>query len=306
MDTRLDFLIIGAQKCATTWLHRCCKDHPQLHVPSHKREVEFLGGDLYQKNGAQWYFDLLTGAEPSQLRGDVSVEYLSDPRAPEVVKPYAPEVKLIASLRDPLERVISAYFWYVRKALVPDLPFDEGLNRAVAAWQKPAEQDDEVSRHYRDLIERGRYAAQLQRYLEHFPRAQLYVMLYEDIEQSPLATVQGMYAFLGVDAAFVPPGLNEKPKQNAYLGVLNSLQHWSKRSLVAGRILDIANQTAQRLGLAGGKPRLPEATRAALETIYRADRAALQTLVAALPDSQVSTGVRDPKRWIHRETGDVA
>jgi len=295
MDTSLDFLIIGAQKCATTWLHQCCREHPQLFVPAHKREVEFLGGDLYEKQGAQWYFGLLSGAMPGQLRGDVSVEYLFDRRASAVVAQYAPQVKLIASLRDPLERIISAYFWYVRKALIPDLPFAEGLLKAVEALHSKAE--DPITRHYRDLIERGLYATQLTRYLALFPAENLYVMLYEDIQRAPLSTVQGMYAFLGVDQDFIPPSLDEKPKQNAYLGVLNSLQHLSRRSLIVGRMLDIANQTAHRLGLAKAKPQLPHAAHAQLAEVYRADIAALRALVASLPDRQVCAGIRQPN-WM--------
>ena len=56
---KIDFLIIGAQKSATSWLYDCISEHPQICVPKQKKEIEYIGGELYKKNGLEWYFSLL-------------------------------------------------------------------------------------------------------------------------------------------------------------------------------------------------------------------------------------------------------
>ena len=79
---RLDFLVIGAQKCATSWLYYCLKDHPELYLPAKKREIQYLGGRLFHEKGVDWYFSLFQGAHRNQKIGDVSVEYIFDQQSP--------------------------------------------------------------------------------------------------------------------------------------------------------------------------------------------------------------------------------
>lgn len=43
----INFLGIGAPKCATTWLAACLSDHPEIFMPA-KKEVSFFSA---KKNG---------------------------------------------------------------------------------------------------------------------------------------------------------------------------------------------------------------------------------------------------------------
>ena len=82
----LNFLVIGAQKCATTWLFECLNEHPDICLPKHKREVEYMGGPLYKEQGGQqWYLSLLNHCDNNKVKGDVSVEYIINNESPQLI-----------------------------------------------------------------------------------------------------------------------------------------------------------------------------------------------------------------------------
>src|SRR5687768_7836818 len=108
MHSKPDFLVIGAQKCATTWLYECLKDHPQICLPKSKKEVEYIGGDLYKEKGMDWYLSLIDHCGEDKVKGDVSVEYIINPDSPEILHTLNPELKFIVSVRNPVDRALSA------------------------------------------------------------------------------------------------------------------------------------------------------------------------------------------------------
>lgn len=78
-DNKLDFAVIGAQKCATSWMFYCLTEHPELVLPDKKQEVSYIGGEAFRGNGgADWFFDRYSVSVSARLRGDVSVDYLYD------------------------------------------------------------------------------------------------------------------------------------------------------------------------------------------------------------------------------------
>jgi len=220
MKHNLDFLVIGVQKSATTWLYNCLKEHPELHLSAKKREVEYIGGDLYEAKGVDWYFSLLQGAKDYQKVGDVSVEYIFDPRSPERTHHYVPNVKLIISLRNPIDRAISAYYWQLRKGILPNLSVENGLRMALEEnCQNPS-----TRKYYDELLARGFYDTQLQRYLQYVKIEQMMFILYEYIENQPQAVLQKIYKFLGVNPDYTPVSMKQEPKRNTYLPFLVALE----------------------------------------------------------------------------------
>ncbi len=281
---RLDALVIGAQKCATSWLYYCLRDHPQLHLPKKKREVEYLGGALYQERGADWYFALLAGAAAGQKVCDVSVDYLFDPKAPRAVRAHAPDVKLIVSLRDPVDRAVSAYYWNVRKGSIPDRPLDDGLRRAAQLWSDeavapaaaPAHEDEYLV----NIIARGCYDVQLERYLDVFPPEHLLAIEYERIAAEPRAVLRDVYAFIGVDPiGFEPPSLRSRPKQNSYAEWLLRLERLAPRSRPLIHVMDWANRLLNRLRASREASPLSPDVREQLEALFAGSEARTQDLV---------------------------
>ena len=190
-ERRPTFVGIGAQKCASTWLHRILDDHPQVLVPQEK-EVDFFSHRY--DHGFQWYeahFD--SDAAPVQARGEISPSYFADPAVPDRVARYAPDVHLLLSLREPVERALSNHRHEVRMGHVSgDLSFEAGLANNPM------------------YVEQGLYATHLRRWLKVFPRERLLVVLMDDVTTDPRAVCRSVYRLLGVDERHVPAGLDER------------------------------------------------------------------------------------------------
>src|ERR1700759_3290419 len=93
---KLDFVVIGSQKCASTWIYDCLKNHPQLNLRNSKNEDAYYGGSMYrQKGGDNWYFSQFRkNAKP---KGCVSVEYIEDAAAPSLLHALNSNIKIIVS-----------------------------------------------------------------------------------------------------------------------------------------------------------------------------------------------------------------
>ena len=189
--TRPTYVGIGAQKCASTWLHRILAEHPEVAVPETK-EIDFFS--YHYDHGYQWYERCFDGARPARARGEISPSYFCEPSVPERVARFLPQAKLLVSLRDPVERALSNHRHEVRAGhlIGPDLSFEAGLRNNPM------------------YVEQGRYATHLRNWLRHFPLASMLVVLMEDIEANPHAVCTDVYRFLGVDDSYVPAGLTSR------------------------------------------------------------------------------------------------
>ena len=296
-----DFLVIGAQKCATSWLYLCLRDHPAIHLPVSKREVEYLGGDLYEERGEAWYYDLLAGATPEQVVGDVSVDYLWDPRGAAAVERHVPGTKLIAVLRNPVQRAISSYLWYVRRGRLQELDLNVGFEQALAEVGEPGSSEEARVRH--QVVARGYYDEQLARYLAFASPGQVMVVAYEEIAADAQAVLRRIYSFLGVDSTFVPPSLSNRAKQNSYNPLLLRIEHLAPRSWLLGHLVDRANQWLRRFGKGQAEAPVAPALYRRLEALYAPHIEATDRLVQALPAGQRPTGALRTY-WTEASEGD--
>jgi len=182
---------IGAQKCASTWLHRVLAEHPEVSVPQVK-ELDFFS--YRYDHGYQWYERCFQNAKPSRARGEISPSYFAEAAVPERVAHYLPGAKILLSLRDPVERALSNHRHEVREGHLAgaDLSFETGLANNPM------------------YIEQGLYATHLKNWLRHFARADILVVLMEDIAADPRAVCRTVYQFLGVDDRYLPAGLTNR------------------------------------------------------------------------------------------------
>jgi hypothetical protein len=185
-----NFLVIGAPKAGTTSLHLHLRAHPQVFMPELK-EPRFFG---YEGEGERLKFPIRTleeyealfaGVTGETAIGEATPHYLVYPRAAERIRDLLPHAKLIASLRDPVERSYSVYQMNLR---------NKGVNEGVP-FIRAMETDHNLRETYADM---------LRRYFERFPPEQIEVILLEDLERDPAATMRGLYGFLGVDPSFRP------------------------------------------------------------------------------------------------------
>lgn len=180
---------IGAQKCASTWVHAALGVHPQIGV-SVPKEVDFFS--YYFDRGYEWYETHFAQATLRPVRFEASPSYLHDPRAPERVYDYNPEIKILLMLRDPIDRAYSNHLHEVIKGHIGPISFAHGLANNPA------------------YIEQGLYATHLARWLSVFPRKQILVLFAEDVKVNPGVAAQQLYAFAGVDKDFSSQVLQER------------------------------------------------------------------------------------------------
>ncbi len=200
-----DLIVIGAQKAGTTSLHAWLTQHPQI-LPPFEKEVHYFDGGLdpYTDNfvkGTDWYrAHFPTGAAAAgKIAFETTPLYLFHPLAASRIKEQVPNAKLIAVLRNPVERAVSHYFHTRRNG-------GETLSMAdafAAEEQRLARAGEDYSspnyiRH--SYKARGRYAEQLDRYMQLFEKDQLLVIDSEGLFERPAEYMQRVYAFAGVDA----------------------------------------------------------------------------------------------------------
>lgn len=225
---RPNLFLVGAPKSGTTSLHDHLGQHPEvfmsplketMHFSEEFRAERFAGEHaeqnrrhaaemrayfaaevLPQKFGGiverrEDYLRLFAGAKRERMVGEASPGYLWSPTAAARIAEFEPRAKIVMILRNPVEREFSQYvqMW---NAGGTSLRFEEYL-RACLTHRS----DGRLGLLWPGL-ESGKYAAQLQRYWDVFPREQVGVWLYEDSRQ--VGFHADVYAFLGVDPGFRP------------------------------------------------------------------------------------------------------
>ena len=184
----IDFLGIGAQKSGTSWVYACLYEHPEICSPI--KEIHFFSRPRFVK-GKAWYASHFNKCETDQKKGEFSTSYLYSKEAPERIKKLYPDVKLIAIVRNPVDRAFSQYRNAIKAGEIePDRPFSEYVKAE------------------RSCIEQGKYAEQLARYYKHFSQAQVLILVYEDSKQDPAQFIKKIYHFLEVDDSFCPSMLH--------------------------------------------------------------------------------------------------
>ena len=197
------FIIIGAMKSGTTSLFSCLIQHPQI-LKCFRKEVHFF--DNYFDKGTKWYrahFPLARKVSTGRITGEASPLYILNPLAPERISRLLPNVKLIAILRNPVERAISHYFMEVR-AKREHLPVMEAFQEEENRLEEVLHNHDFTNSVYihASYKRRGIYREQLARYLQFFPRRQLLVLKSEAFFKEPRDVVRQVFKFLEVNENF--------------------------------------------------------------------------------------------------------
>lgn len=204
-----NFLVAGAAKCGTTSLYDYLRQHPDIFMPPDLKEphyfcyadrkMDFIGPDgrepFINKSALTTlapYEDLFAAGANVALRGEASATYLYWPHTAARVAAYAPDMKFIFTLRHPVDRAYSAFNHLKRLSLEP-LDFES----AVAAEAERTAQNYGFMWRY---MAGGRYAHQLQPFLDAFPKEQIHILLFEDLKTDPKAAMQDVLRFLGTDA----------------------------------------------------------------------------------------------------------
>ena len=286
-----NFLIIGAQKAGTTAIYDYLSQHPQVFTSELKEPgfFAFEGGRLSfagphnvraERNSVRdidRYRELFRKVGNRPRAGEASTIYMCVPQAAERIRHYVPNAKLIAVLRDPVDRAYSAYRHLVRDGR-ETLSFEEGLaaepSRTAANWRP--------GYYYKQL---GFYYAQLRRYFALFSREQIAVYTYDEFKADPRALLKAMFAFLDVDPDFHPDmsvwhnvsGIPRSRLLHTIFGRPNRAKDLAKRLLPA-RAARLYGALMSR-NIKVSEPKIARHTEQALREEYREDLLQLESLL---------------------------
>ena len=212
------FLVIGAQRSGSTTLYRHLATHPCI-LPPLRKEVHYF--DFQYAKGRAWYLAHFPGIH-KRIAGnrrvvtfEASPYYMVHPLAPERIRTFNPDMKLIAILRDPVDRALSHYHHEARRG-VETLTFEEAIaaepERLAGAERamKQAPHFYSHAHHHFSYLDRGRYAHHLEPWLEHFPRKHLLVLASEALFKAPDPIMNRVFEFLGLPPHRVPAGPHRK------------------------------------------------------------------------------------------------
>jgi hypothetical protein len=203
----LDFIIIGAQKSGTTSLFKYLAVHPEVYLPPNK-ETNFFHKDEFYSRGISWFFrEFFENVSEDLVWGEASPSYMTNDSVPARIVHHFPDVKLIAILRDPIERAYSHYKMNVRRAL-EGRQFEEAIT-----MQLKTEALDSARSNYSEerncYIVWGEYGRILTHYLDYFSLEQLLVLFTSDLAESPSYVMQKVYKFLDIES-ILPKNLGER------------------------------------------------------------------------------------------------
>nr|WP_256368368.1 sulfotransferase domain-containing protein [Ruegeria sp. HKCCA5491] len=191
---KVDFIGIGAQKAATTWLHHVLSEHSSV-TTNDTKELNFFTANF--DRGYAWYESCFADAPPGNICGECSPTYFFSSDAPRRARAYNKDLKLICILRDPIGRVFSNHLHEIRKGhIAPSTSVEAGLA------QNPA------------YVQQSQYKTNLENWLQHFDRDALLVLFSEEVAASPDESYDQICGHLGLSAREGSEAISERFHEN--------------------------------------------------------------------------------------------
>ena len=195
-----DFLVIGANRCGTTSLWRALDSHPQVRVPSDKEREFFSADERYERGLEHYVRRTFPDLREEEAMGAVTPQLMSpNPHALrtiiERIEATCPEAKLIALLRDPIDRAVSQLRRMKKIGGGPEESFDQFIARVEAKRGGL----DKIP-----LVRASDYGRILRLYFKTFDRDQIRVFFTADLDRDPATLYRQVFELIGVDPAHDP------------------------------------------------------------------------------------------------------
>lgn len=224
-----NFLIIGAEKSGTTWLYEKLRRHPEVYMPDVK-ELYFFSRDGRFGKTLEWYEKHFKSAPAV---GEATPAYMYDEQAPLRIANAIPDVKLIACLRHPTDRVYSQYW------------MNRGLGEVDHTFREVVHEKEDL------YVGHGLYGEQLDRYLSYFDRDQLLLLISEEVFSAPSASLNEICSFLGVSDTFyqdqkwisVRENRAARSRSKWAFEMIQEIATWMRHTEGARQVLDAVKAT---------------------------------------------------------------
>lgn len=192
--------IIGAQKSGTTSLFDWIGQHPDVYANRATKDYPFFTDETLYTHRRKDFFKMFRNGASKRviLGGDANLMYVR--KAVERMCTLIPDAKLIAILRNPVNRAFSAWCHAAERGL-EKRTFLEAIEEEMKGKTIPPHTRDGRQKNY---IEHGLYAQQLERVFQFYPKDRVMVLIFEEVIKDPAGEIKKVFRFIGVDDSFVP------------------------------------------------------------------------------------------------------
>jgi hypothetical protein len=197
-----DFVVIGAPKCGTTYTYQLLKEHPEIAITSSKDGIQ---GGYFRNNTSEKtkkVIEKLSFDNEKKIAGEFREGYYmkSSILAPKIAE-YNPGMKIIICARNPYERAYSAY-------------------KHISLLKNPTEDFLENEAAYNYILEKGYFYKHLKPFFDTFPSTQILFLDFEELKNNSSNYREKLYAFLGVNAEFIPSTEGKQLNDTRFKGTL--------------------------------------------------------------------------------------
>jgi hypothetical protein len=263
----VDFLIVGAPKCATTSVVSALRKHENIYIPNND-EIHFFDKVENWNKGVKWYKNQF--GEKEKTIGEATRSYLGSIDAPYRIKKTFPNVKLVCILRDPIKRAHSNYL-FSRQHGKFTKSFHESVKEALKKESTP----------YRLLIHPGLYGWHIKRYLTFFDQKSLLVIKFKDLVQQTTTVLNKIQNHIGVKKKVKKLPHDNKtdqaPKSEIVLNIFrtgrnSAVKEYTKQILGSG-IVEFLKKFIMKWGYESmnEKPKIKSETFELLKSTYKSD-----------------------------------
>ena len=225
------FVGIGVMKGASTWVFNVLSDHPQILV-SMPKELDYFSKDENYNKGEDWYHSKFEVASSNdQIGGEISPSYFHSEESIKRIKEYNSDIKIIVTLRDPVQRAFSNHLHLIRRGHVKTefLEFENALDI------------------FPQYLEQSMYFKHLNKWFSNFPKENILVLIQEEIEQNPQLLANNLYDFLNVRSDFLSDNLYQRANSSAVIRskVLDKIMKKSVNLLLELGLIRIAKKARE-------------------------------------------------------------
>ncbi|HMU64922.1 MAG: sulfotransferase [Nitrosomonas sp.] len=221
MTRQINAMIVGVEKAGTTSLLRYLSEHPE--ITSHEvMEMPYFVNDAIYRNGWDQSFKDYFGLNTNRkiiLAKSVGCMYWN--HVPERLYQHNSDLKLIAVLRNPVDRAYSAYWYALQMGREDKMTFEE----AILAENERLKTNSDYHLRYHAYLHRGLYGYQINQLLKFFTPTQIKIIAYEEFKEKPTDTVNALFDFLGLDSVKV----NTLVRHNETSTEKNQIISWLER-----------------------------------------------------------------------------
>lgn len=226
------FIGIGPGRTGTSMLYEAFLAHPQICMARNTKETNYFNRQYAQ--GVDWYAAFFRDCAGDTAIGEMSNTYIYDPLVPARIAADLPRVKLFTILRNPFERLQSAFRYRQRSGEI-----ETGLDLEEALARHP------------DLLTQNAYGDQLTRFLDVFPAEQLLILFYDDLTADPAGFIARLFAYVEVDDRFRPEVIYRRvnPAAKARLPVMAKLARRTADTLRRRQLYGLLDRAKRSPGI---------------------------------------------------------